>query len=317
MNIGNYIQEEVHNLLHRQNTLEAKILNGIIAFLIIISIALIPVHYIPDIEGSTNLIHLFEKITVTIFSVEYFLRIWSAKQPLRYVFSTWGLIDLISILPFYLAQMDLIADPQIFLSLRILRIFKLGKIYEMERRIMNKNALTKHGRFQALETETIQYVVQKHWLTFAGQLSLCISIITAGIVCLILITPISFYTAIMLSAFLFTLALFLFMKLWLDFNYDLIYVTNFRIIQQNREIFGAILNDVTYESITNIRPDDSGILNWIFGFGDIIIDTAAQKGAIIFSHSEHPHKAVDVISYYRQKKNTNYQKMGTEISPNT
>ncbi len=314
MNIINFLQEEVHNLLHRQNTVEAKILNGVIAFLIVISIALIPIHYIPDIEGSKNEILLFEKITVTIFSIEYFLRIWSAKNPLKYIFSTWGIIDLASILPFYLAQMGLIADPQIFLALRLFRIFKLGKIYEMERRVMNQNALTQHGRFRALPDESIQYVVQKHWATFSGSLFLCLAVITMGILCLILILPLSFYIAIGLSLLLFILASLLFLKLWLDFNYDIIYVTNYRIIMQEREIFGAVLNDVSFEAITNIKPDDSGIMNWLLGYGDIQIDTAAQKGAIMYTYAEFPHKAVDTISYLRQKRNKEHDH---EISPNT
>ena len=79
--------------------------------------------------------HIFEAISIYIFSFEYLYRIRLAyldkrlKGVLKYVFSTFGLIDLISILPFYLNQFVKVDGR----FLRILRLFRLTRIFKLGR----------------------------------------------------------------------------------------------------------------------------------------------------------------------------------------
>ena len=79
--------------------------------------------------------HIFEIISIIIFSAEYIYRIAHAsykegtKGAFAYIFSFYGLIDLISILPFYLNQI-LKVDGRFFIILllfRLTRIFKVGR----------------------------------------------------------------------------------------------------------------------------------------------------------------------------------------------
>ena len=83
----------------------------------------------------SDFFHFFELISIAIFSFEYIYRISysfinnGSKGAINYVFSFFGLIDLISILPFYLNQ---------FVSLdgrflRILRLFRLTRIFKFGR----------------------------------------------------------------------------------------------------------------------------------------------------------------------------------------
>jgi len=81
---------------------------------------------------------LFEAFSVTIFTIEYLARIWSAielksvdkKRPvvgrLKYMLSPLVLIDLLSILPFYLSIFFAL-DLRFLRVLRLLRIFKLTR----------------------------------------------------------------------------------------------------------------------------------------------------------------------------------------------
>ena len=84
----------------------------------------------------------FERWTIIVFSAEYLLRIWTADllypelSPLRsrikYVFSWMAIIDLISILPFYLPYylpINLVSIRAVRL-VRLLRIFKLNRYSE-------------------------------------------------------------------------------------------------------------------------------------------------------------------------------------------
>lgn len=64
------------------------------------------------------------------FTIEYGLRIYSTEQPRRYIFSFFGVIDLLSILPSYLA---LFFPPVTYLVvvriLRVLRVFRVLKLF--------------------------------------------------------------------------------------------------------------------------------------------------------------------------------------------
>lgn len=85
-------------------------------------------------------LHGFEVFSVLVFTVEYVLRLWTAdceelveggpfKRRLAFIFSSYGLIDLIAILPFWL-PMFLSLDMSVIRILRLLRlmrIFKLGR----------------------------------------------------------------------------------------------------------------------------------------------------------------------------------------------
>ncbi len=293
-----FCQECMHNPTYRW----AKWVNGFIAFLVVLSVAIIPLHFMPGLEWTHNWLFFFEKIAVSIFTVEYFLRTWSAKKPLRYVFSWWGLVDLVAIVPFYLGELDLISHPEVFMALRILRLFKLGKIYEAERELTATEAKEYHGRFFSMGShEYIEYIVQKHWVVFIASLSLSLIITTAGILSLVMICPINMVIGLVVGILFLIFATALFTKLWLDFNYDLIYITNHRVVFQQRELFGAHLNESHYENITNVIPNDTGIWHWVFGFGDITIETPAAQGTMHFPHAKDPAKACNIISKNRLK----------------
>ncbi len=81
-----------------------------------------------------NEFEYFEVISVMVFTVEYFLRIWIAdirysnynklKAKIFYVFTFMAMIDLLSILPFYLPMV-------LPFDLRVLRMFRLTRLFRI------------------------------------------------------------------------------------------------------------------------------------------------------------------------------------------
>ena len=72
-------------------------------------------------------LYILEAITIGIFSVEYVLRVMMARNKLRYMFSFYGLVDLVAIIPFYITSgLDLVA-------LRLFRILRLARILKLFR----------------------------------------------------------------------------------------------------------------------------------------------------------------------------------------
>ncbi|MCB1742479.1 MAG: ion transporter [Gammaproteobacteria bacterium] len=62
--------------------------------------------------------------TIAIFTVEYLLRLYAAERPLRFFFSFFGLVDLLAVLPFYVATGLDLRGVRIFRLLRLFRILK-------------------------------------------------------------------------------------------------------------------------------------------------------------------------------------------------
>ncbi|HMW49749.1 MAG TPA: ion transporter, partial [Cellvibrionaceae bacterium] len=77
-----------------------------IGVLIILSMVSFSFDTVPDLDPTLKrLLDYFECFTIGVFTLEYFARITTAQQKLKFVFSFYGLIDLVAILPFYLMLM--------------------------------------------------------------------------------------------------------------------------------------------------------------------------------------------------------------------
>jgi hypothetical protein len=295
-----FLRKFFYEVFYNPINLFGKFINACIALLIIFSIALLPFYFLPGIKTEIqDELLIFEKIILVIFTGEYLLRLWSSPSPIRYFFSFFGIIDLLSVLPFWLELLNLFDFGKLFLLLRIIRLFKLGGIYNTEREAMNKNIQEKHGKFTPLPGETIERIVQKHPIIFVSSLITPLVFISMGFGVLIYL-PMNMIV-LGFSSFFFIFSLVFFIKVWLDFHYDLIYITNIRLVMQNREIFGSSINDISYPSITNIRPDNTGFFNFIFRTGTLTIETAASMTEnTIFDHIPAPEEVVHHISRNRK-----------------
>ena len=103
----------------------AQYLEYFIRLLIFLSVIAFALETESVIENkfSTGL-YIFEVFTVGVFTIEYLTRLFISKNKLSYIFSFYGLIDLIAILPFYLSFG---IDARSLRIVRILRVLKFGK----------------------------------------------------------------------------------------------------------------------------------------------------------------------------------------------
>ena len=106
-----------------------------ITYMIVLNMAGLVLEHIPIIyESRQNLFHLFDVFSLGVFTAEYILRLYVAPEDpafhskkiprLAFFKSPFALIDLISILPFYLGAF-FEADLRVLRALRLLRLFKL------------------------------------------------------------------------------------------------------------------------------------------------------------------------------------------------
>ena len=122
----------MYKILHRividSDTKSGRFFDLFIQVLILLSLISFSLETLPNLNSKTKyILSLFELISVIIFSAEFILRIVLTKPPFRYVFSFFGIIDLLAILPFYLASGIDLRSIRIFRLFRLFRIFKLLK----------------------------------------------------------------------------------------------------------------------------------------------------------------------------------------------
>ena len=104
-----------------------------IQFLIIVSLISFCIETLPELSPRIQRILAYtEIITVFIFTLEYLLRIFVAENKLRFIFSFYGLIDLLAVLPFYVATGVDLRSIRIF---RLFRLFRLLKLFRYSRAI--------------------------------------------------------------------------------------------------------------------------------------------------------------------------------------
>ena len=114
------------SMLEDLNTQGGRYFAFFIQSLILVSLITFSIETLPDNSETTRyLLNTAEAVLVGIFSVEYFLRLYVSDKKLGFVFSFFGLIDLVAILPFYLSVGLDLRSIRVFRLLRLFRLFKL------------------------------------------------------------------------------------------------------------------------------------------------------------------------------------------------
>ena len=97
-----------------------------IQLLVLISVVSFTVETMPNLSPEQlAFLNYVELFVISVFSAEYVVRVWVARPRISFIFSFYGLIDLIAILPFYLA---LGFDLRPLRAIRFLRLFRIFKL---------------------------------------------------------------------------------------------------------------------------------------------------------------------------------------------
>lgn len=95
--------KKLKTIIEKNNTKGGRFFDLFIQALIVISLIAFSIDTLPDLSPKLKAaLRIAEIVTVTIFTIEYLLRITVADKKTRFIFSFLGIIDLLSILPFYL-----------------------------------------------------------------------------------------------------------------------------------------------------------------------------------------------------------------------
>lgn len=119
------MRAELRKIVEDNTTKKGRIFDLIIEFLIFTSLIAYAIETLPNNTPQTQLILSWIETVIIIFLIEYVLRIYVAEKPFKYIFSFYGIIDFLAIMPFFLTANYDLRSLRAFRILRIFRAFKL------------------------------------------------------------------------------------------------------------------------------------------------------------------------------------------------
>ena len=97
-------KHRLHEIIYEADTPAGKLFDVFLLITILLSVVFVALESVAAIDAEYHFyLDLAEWIITILFTIEYFLRIISVAKPLNYIFSFYGIIDLLSTLPKYLS----------------------------------------------------------------------------------------------------------------------------------------------------------------------------------------------------------------------
>ncbi|MFI8378145.1 ion transporter [Leeuwenhoekiella sp. NPDC079379] len=135
-------KSKIHEVIYEADTPAGKIFDVILLILILLSVVLVMLESVADMQIKYGTyFYIGEWIITVFFTIEYILRVISIRKPSAYVFSFYGLIDFISTIPLYLSFF--FVGTNALLTIRALRLLRVFRILKITRYIGEGNKLTK------------------------------------------------------------------------------------------------------------------------------------------------------------------------------
>ena len=138
------------SILEDNTTKKGRYFDYFIQALIFLSLVSFSLDTLPNLsEEFRQFLDSFEVFSIIVFSVEYLLRVYVSKKPLKYIFSFYGIIDIVAILPFYLNT---------FLDLRFLRAFRVFRVFRALKLMRYNKAINRFNlAFKIVKEEIILF----------------------------------------------------------------------------------------------------------------------------------------------------------------
>jgi voltage-gated potassium channel len=149
---GNAMLDRLKRMVEQNDTHAGRAFDFVIQALILVSLITFSIETLPNLSpAAQRWLNRIEVAIVVVFTLEYLLRLALADRKLRFAFSFFGLIDLLAILPFYVATGVDLRSIRVFRFLRLFRALKIVRYSKAIRRF--------HRAFIIAREELVLFVV--------------------------------------------------------------------------------------------------------------------------------------------------------------
>jgi voltage-gated potassium channel len=128
-------RERLYTVIFEADTAAGRRFDTALLIIILLSVATVIVDSVGAVRARDFLaLNALEWLFTALFTIEYVVRLLCVKRPLRYALSLFGIIDLLSILPTYLAillpEFHFLIDVRLLRMLRVFRVLKLPRYFD-------------------------------------------------------------------------------------------------------------------------------------------------------------------------------------------
>lgn len=174
----NKFKKRLHDIIFEADTRAGKLFDELLIIFIILSLIVVTVDSIPNQSYKTEIfLHSAEWFFTIIFTIEYMLRIYVTKNVWKYIFSFYGLIDFLSIIPTYigifLPRSFTMANVRMIRLVRVFRILKLVKF-------LGASTLISESLYKSRYKITVFFIVVFILVTIMGSIMYMIEGAEAG-----------------------------------------------------------------------------------------------------------------------------------------
>lgn len=135
-------KSRIYEIVFEADTREGKAFDVAIISLILLSVLLVMLDSISAVRERFGLIiHSIEWFITGVFLLEYIIRIGVLDKPAKYIFSFYGIIDLMAILPNFLGL--IITGGQSLMVIRAVRLLRVFRIFKLSRYTLAGRTLAK------------------------------------------------------------------------------------------------------------------------------------------------------------------------------
>ena len=157
-------RDRIYTIIFEADTLAGRRFDSILLLIIMLSVATVIIDSVVAIRAKDYIgLNILEWLFTLFFTIEYILRLLCVKQPLRYALGWFGIIDLISILPTYLAvifpEFHFLIDVRLLRMLRVFRILKIPRYFDESQVLWSALQNSRHKILIFLGTVVIMSVI--------------------------------------------------------------------------------------------------------------------------------------------------------------
>lgn len=131
---------KLHEIIYEADTPAGKLFDVALMVIVLLSVIVVILDSVAEYNQQFgNLFRILEWVFTVIFTIEYICRIICINKPLTYIFSFYGIIDLLATLPTYISL--LVEGPQYLLIVRLLRMMRVFRVLKLSRYLGEANTL--------------------------------------------------------------------------------------------------------------------------------------------------------------------------------
>ena len=124
------LRENIKSIIFGTTTTAGKAFDIVLIISILFSIILVMLDSVSIYHSKHGeIFYLFEWLLTILFTIEYALRIYCIRIPSSYIFSFFGIIDLLALIPTYLGL--LFPGAGIFSVIRVLRVLRVFRVLKL------------------------------------------------------------------------------------------------------------------------------------------------------------------------------------------